>query len=76
MLGKGVRFSDCLVALAIVLPIALLVGAALGYFGNRFGLSGGLRLVFIVALAGIAGQIARVVVNRRVQARSASRPHS
>jgi hypothetical protein len=69
MLGKGVTVTDCLVALAVVLPVGLLAGAALGYYGDRFGLSGGLRFLAIVALAGFSGQIARAIVTRRLKSR-------
>jgi hypothetical protein len=69
MFGKGVTVVDCLLAIAIVAPVGLLLGAVLGYLGNR-GLSGGTRIVVIVAFAGLAGQFARVFVMRRVKARS------
>jgi hypothetical protein len=70
MLGKGVTLGDCLVAIAFVLPVALLAGAGLGYFGDDFGLSGGQRAVAIAALSAISGQIARMVIKRRAAARS------
>ena len=38
MLGKGVTVTDCLVALAVVLPVGLLAGAALGYSRASAGL--------------------------------------
>ena len=72
MLGKGVTVTDCLVAIAVVLPVGLLAGAALGYYGDRLGLSGGLRLLAIVALAGLSGQIARTIVTRRVKSRASA----
>jgi hypothetical protein len=62
--------TDCLMAIAVVLPVGLLAGAALGYYGDRLGLSGGLRLLTIVVLAGLSGQIARAIVTRRVKSRS------
>ena len=70
MLGKGVTVTDCLVALAVVLPVGLLAGAALGYYGDRLGLSENLGLLVLVALAGLSGQIARAIVTRRVTWRS------
>jgi len=72
MLGKGVTVTDCLVALAVVLPVGLLAGAALGYYGDQLGLSGGLGLLSIVALAGVSGHIARAIVTRRLRSRSSA----
>ena len=71
MLGKGVTVKDCLVALAIIAVLGGLLGAILGWSGNQFGLSGGLRVLIIVAFASVSGGIARAVVARRVKARSA-----
>ena len=68
-MGKGVKLGDCLVAIAIVLPVGLLVGAVLGY-ADRFGLPENIGLLIFVAFAGLAGGIARAVVMRRVRARS------
>jgi hypothetical protein len=74
MLGKGVTVMDCLVAVAVVLPVGLLAGAALGYYGDKAGMSGGLRLLAIVALAGVSGHIGRAIVARRVKGRSSAGP--
>ena len=71
MLGKGVKLGDCLLAIAIILPMGALVGAILGFYGNRFGLSGGIRVLVIVAFAGLSGRIAQAVVMRRVRGRAA-----
>jgi hypothetical protein len=73
MLGKGVTFGDCLVAIGFVLPVALLAGAGLGYFGDDLGLSGGQRAVAIATLSAISGQIARMVIKRRMAVRSVRR---
>lgn len=70
MLGKGVTFRDCLMAIAMVLPVAMLAGAAMGYAGNHFGLSGGIRVLGIVAISSMSARIAQVVIMRRVKARS------
>jgi hypothetical protein len=72
MLGKGVTVGDCVLALAIDAPVGLALGAFVGYFGVRFGLSGSIRTVAIVPFAGLAGQFARIFVKRRVTARATS----
>ena len=69
-MGKGVRLSDVLVVIAIVLPVSALVGGLLGFFSNRYGLSSPVRVAIMVAVVSVAGQIARTVLARRVKARS------
>jgi hypothetical protein len=69
-MGKGVRLSDVLVVIAIVLPVSALAGGLLGFFSNRFGLTQPVRVAVIVLVVSVAGQIARMVLARRVKARS------
>ena len=69
MLGKGVKLSDCLLAIALVLPAGAAVGALLGFAGNR-GLSRNVGTVIMVAFVVLAGRFAQAFVRRRVKARS------
>ena len=71
-MGQGVKLSDVLVAIAIVLPVGALVGTLLGLSSNRFGLSGSVRAGIIAAFTVVAGQLAGVIVRRRMKARTAS----
>ena len=71
MLGKGVTAKDCLVVMAAVLPAGALVGAGLGYFGDRFGFTAPARVLVMAMFCGLAGHFARIVVSRRVKARAA-----
>ena len=71
MLGKGVSATDCLVVMAAVLPAGALVGAGLGYFGDRFGFTAPVRVVVMAVFCGLAGHFARIVVSRRVKTRAA-----
>ena len=71
MRSNRVTFGDCLVAIGFVLPVALLAGVGLGYFGDELGISGGQRAVVIASLSGISGLIGRTVVKRRIAARYA-----
>jgi hypothetical protein len=54
---------DCLLVTAIVLPIGLVLGAALGMYGARLGLPGAVRGGIIGLLSGGLG----VVLNARRQ---------
>ena len=69
-MGKGARFSDVLVVIAIVLPVSALAGALLGLFGGRFGLTQPVRVGFIFVVVGVSGKIARMVLARRMTARA------
>ena len=75
-MGKSsATVSDVLIAVAIVLPVAILAGVLSGLYGQRLGLSGAVRTGIITGIAGLSGVVARAVVTRRVKARStAPRP--
>ena len=70
MLGKGVKIGDCLLAIAILLPVGALVGAGIGFSKNRFGLSSGVGTVIMVTFIVLAGRFAQAFVARRVNARA------
>jgi uncharacterized membrane protein len=64
MPGKKATIGDWFAVIAIVLPIALLVGAALGYYGAPSSI----RVPLIVTFVSAAGWFARKFVSRRVKA--------
>ena len=71
MVPKGVKLSDGLVALGVIVVMGALLGAILGFSQNRFGLSSPIRVAIIAAFCALAGRLAQVIVTRRVKARSA-----
>ena len=64
--------GDILIVTAIVVGTAVLVGAALGYASNRFGLPGSVRVPIIIIFLSLAGFYARRFMQRRVEARAAA----
>ena len=73
-MGKSrTTVSDVLIAVAIVLPVAIVAGVLSGLYGQRAGLSGSVRTGIITGIVGLSGIIARAVVTRRVKACSAPR---
>ena len=76
-MGKSrTTVSDILIAMAIVLPMAILAGVLTGLYGQRFGLTGSVRAGIITGISGLSGVVARAVGTRRVNARSAAPPSS
>ena len=71
MPGKRVRAGDWLVVMAAIVPAGALLGAGLGYFGDRFGFTALARVLVMAVFCGLAGHFARIVVSRRVRARAA-----
>ena len=70
MLGKGVTFNDCLLSLAIVLPVGLLVGAGIGLSKNYFGLPSHIDTLILITFIVLAGRFSQRLVARRVKARA------
>jgi len=73
---KSTTAGDVLLVIAIVLPVAVVVGVILGLYDKQLGLSGGLRALIIVAFVSVAGRFAQKLVRRRAQARAAAAMNS
>ena len=69
MFGKKVTLGDCLLVIAVILPVGAGLGALLGLASNRFGLSAGIRTLIIVAFAILSARFAHWFVMRRVRER-------
>jgi uncharacterized membrane protein YkvI len=70
VLGKGVTLTDCLLTIAVMLPLGLAVGAGIGLSKNYFGLPNHIGTLILITFVVLAGRFSQRFVARRVKARA------